>query len=133
MVTSKKAVVNPKNKKDNYCFVYATTIAIYRKEIGKHRDRISNKLLDYTEKLNWKGTDFPVSTSDYKKFQKLNENVALNVFFIPFNEEDIKNDIETMNVEQECISNKGFTRKIQVALLKISDGKKWHFLALKSE
>ena len=82
MVTSKKAVVNPKNKKDNYCFVYATTIAIYRKEIGKHRDRISNKLLDYTEKLNWNGTDFPVSTSDYKKFQKLNEDVALNVFFI---------------------------------------------------
>ena len=38
-----------------------------------------------------------------------------------------------MNVEQEYIFNKGFTGKIQVALLTISDGKKWHFLALKSE
>ena len=37
-----------------------------------------------------------------------------------------------MNVEQEYISKYNFTRKIQVALLKISDGKKWHFLALKS-
>ena len=100
---------------------------------GKHLDRISNKLLDYTEKLNWNGTDFPASTSDYKKFEKLNEDVALNVFFISFNEEDIKNDIETMNVEQEYIFNKGFTGKIQVALLTISHAKKGHFLALKSE
>ena len=38
-----------------------------------------------------------------------------------------------MNVEQECISNYNFTRKLQVALLKISDHKKWHLLALKSE
>ena len=36
-------------------------------------------------------------------------------------------------VEQEYTSNCNFTRKIQVALLKISDRKKWHFLALKSE
>ena len=125
----KKAVVNPKNKKDNYCFAYAPTIAIYHKEIGKHLDRISNELLDCTEKLNWNGTDFPASTSDYKKFKKLNKDIALNVFFIPFNEEDT----ETMNVEQEYISNYNVTRKIQVASLKISDGKKWHFLALKSE
>ena len=44
-VLAKKAVVNPKNKKDSYCFAYATTLAIYHREIGKHLDRISNKLL----------------------------------------------------------------------------------------
>ena len=83
MVTNKKkAVVNPKNKKDNYCFAYATTIAIYHKEIGKHLDRISNKLLDCTEKLNWEGIDFQASALDYKKFEKLNEDIALNVFFM---------------------------------------------------
>ena len=98
LLQNEKAVVNPKNKKDNYCFAYATTIAIYHKEIGKHLDRISNKLLDYIEKLNWNGIDFPASTSDYKKIEKVNEDIALNVFFIPFNEEDIKNDIKTMNV-----------------------------------
>ena len=38
-----------------------------------------------------------------------------------------------MNEEQEYISNYNFTRKIQVALLKISDSKNWHFLVLKSE
>ena len=35
----KKAVVNPKSKNDNFCFVYATTIAIYHKEIGKNPDK----------------------------------------------------------------------------------------------
>ena len=36
----KKATVNPKNNNDNFCFPYATTIAIYHKEIGSHPDRI---------------------------------------------------------------------------------------------
>ena len=31
---SKKAIVNPKYKKDNYCFTYAITIAIYHNENG---------------------------------------------------------------------------------------------------
>ena len=127
----KKAIVIPKNKNDNYCFAYAITIAIYHNEIGKNLNRISNKLLDCTDKLNWNRIDFPASTPDYKRFQKLNEDIALNV--IPFNKEDNDNGIETIDVEQEYISNFNFTRKKQVVLLKISNGKKWHFLALKSD
>ena len=30
---AKKATINPKNEKDNFCFAYAATIAIYHKEI----------------------------------------------------------------------------------------------------
>ena len=33
---SKKASINPKNMDDNYCFAYATAIAIYHKELGSH-------------------------------------------------------------------------------------------------
>ena len=127
----RKAIVNPKYKNDNYCFAYAITIAIYHNEIGKNLNRISNKLLDCTDKLNWNRIDFPASTPDYKRFQKLNEDIALNV--IPFNKEDNDNGIETIDVEQEYISNFNFTRKKQVVLLKISNGKKRHFLALKSD
>ena len=50
--------------------------------------------------------------------------------YVPFNEE-INEDI--IDVRPEYISKFNFTRKIQVVLLKISDGEKWHFLALKSE
>ena len=46
-IENKKATINPKNTKDNYCFVYATTIALYHKEIGRNLDRISSKLLKY--------------------------------------------------------------------------------------
>ena len=77
---AKKAVVNPKNKKDNCCFAYATTIAIYHKEIGRDLDRISNKLLDCTEKLEWDGIDFSASVSDFKKFEKLKEGIAKCLF-----------------------------------------------------
>ena len=53
--------------------------------------------------------------------------------YIPFNKEGNDNSIETIDVEQECISNFSFTRKKQVVLLRISNGKKWYFLALKSD
>ena len=122
---AKKATINPKNKNDNYCFAYATTIAIYHKEIGNHLDRISSKLLEYTYKLDWNGIDFPASTPDYKRFEKYNEDIALNILYVP-NEENI-------DVRPEYISKFNFTSKKQVVLLKISNGEKWQFLALKSE
>ena len=130
----KKAIVNPKNKNDNYCFAYAITIVIYHNEIGKNLNRISNNLLDCTDKLNWNGIDFPASIPDYKRSEKLNEDIALNVMYIPFNKEDNDNVIKAIDMEQEYISNFNFTKKKQqVLLLKISNNKKWHFLALKSD
>ena len=123
---AKKATINPKNKNDNYCFAYATTIAIYHKEIGSHLYRISSKLLEYTYKLDWNGIDFSASTPDCKRFEKYNEDIALNILYVPFGEENI-------DVRPEYISKFYFTRKNQVVLLKISNGEIWHFLALKSE
>ena len=54
--------------------------------------------------------------------------------YIPFNKEKGTVGDEVFNILPEYISDFNFTRKIQVVLLKISDGKKWHFLAaLKDE
>ena len=108
----KKAVINPKNKKDNYCFAYAVTIAIYHEKIGENLDRISNNLIKYTEKFDWNGIDFPASAPDYKRFEKLNEDIALNVMYVPFNEEDEDNDKETIDVLQEYISDFNFISSI---------------------
>ena len=124
-----KAVVNPKSKNDNFCFVYATIIAIYHKEIGKNPDRTSSKLLEHAYKLDWNGIEFTASAPDYKRFEKFNEDIALNIFYVPFLHEDERES----DVRPEYISKFNFTRKIPVVLLKISDGDKWHFLALKSE
>ena len=127
---NKKAAINPKNMKANYCFAYAVTIAIFHKEIGSNLDRISNRLLKYTEKLDWNGIDFLASTSDYKRFEKVNEDITLNSLYVAFNEKDKK---ESVDVLPEYVSKFNFTRKKQVLLLKVSNGNKWHFLALKSE
>ena len=83
-----KSVVNPKNKNGNFCFVYATTIAIYHKEIGENPDKISSKLLEHTYKLDWNGIEFPASTPDSKRFEKFNEDLALNILYVPFVDED---------------------------------------------
>ena len=120
---AKKATINPKNKSDNFCFAYAAAIAIYHKNLN----RISNKLIEYVEKLDWNGIDFPASTPDYKRFEKNNEDIALDILYVP-------SDNEIIDVYPEYISKFNFTRKNQIVILKISDGsEKWHILALKSE
>ena len=87
-------------------------------------DRISSKLIEYTSKFDWNRIKFPSSSPDYQRFERFNDHIALNISFVPFNEQDIK---------PEYVSKHNFTRKVQISLLKITDGEgKWHFLALKS-
>ena len=122
---NKGATINPQNTKDNYCFMYAVTIALNHKEIGKNLDRISQKLIEHIPKNNWDYIDFPATISDYKIFEKNNEDIALNILYVPNNTEEIR---------PEYISKYNFDRKNQVTLLKITDGKgTWHFLSLKSD
>ena len=121
---SKKATINPKNTHGVYCFMHAITIALYHNELGTNPERISKKLLAYAQKFNWHEIDFPACFADYAIFEKLNEDIALNVLYVPFNE---------VNICPEYISKRNFTTKNQITLLKITDeSDKWHFLALPS-
>ena len=64
---NKGATINPQNTKDNYCFLYAVTIALnHRKNPGC----ISKKLLKHIPKHNWDYIDFPASIPDYKIFER---------------------------------------------------------------
>ena len=104
--------------------MYAVTIAIFNKEFGKNPGRISQNLRLYSDIFHWYDINFPAYYKDYETFERLNSDVALNILYIPFEEE---------NVLPEYISNRYFDKKDQVMLLKISDGKgKWYFLALPS-
>ena len=94
------------------CFMYAITIALYYKKLGTNPERISKKLHAYSQKFNWHEIDFPACFVDYAIFQKLNEDIALNVLYIPFNE---------VNICPEYISKGNFTTKNQIILLKITD------------
>ena len=62
---SKKVTINPKNTNDVYCFMYATTIALYHDQLGTNPERITQKLSIYTQSFNWHEIDFPASYEDY--------------------------------------------------------------------
>ena len=85
------------------------TIALYHNELGTNPERITKKLIAYAQKFNWHEIDFPASFQDYVIFEKLNEDVALNVLYLPFNE---------VNICPEYISKRNFSTKNQVTLLK---------------
>ena len=121
---NKKCTINPKNENDVYCFMYSITAGLYHDEIGKNVERISKKLMQYANKINWHNIDFPASYEDYVLFEQLNSDIALNILYVPFGKR---------NVCPEYISKHNFTAKNQVTLLKITDDKgNWHFLALPS-
>ena len=80
--------------------------------------------MNNVSKLNWSHIDFPASYKDYAIFEKLNEDIALNVLYVPFNQKPIYS---------EYISSRNYSAKKQITLLKVTDNKeKWHFLALPS-
>ena len=62
---NKKATINPKNK-DNKCFQYALTVALNYEQMKDHPERIS-KIKPFIDQYNWKDTDFPSHSKDWKK------------------------------------------------------------------
>ena len=86
----------------------------------KHPERIS-KLKPYINKYNWEGIDFPAGPKEWKKFERNNKTIALNILFIPHN---------TKTIRVAYRSEHNNKRKKQVILLMITDGKKWHFLPI---
>ena len=67
---------------------------------------------------------FSAGIKDWKKFEKSNETIALNILQVPRGER---------NIVYVYKSKHNHTRKNQVVLLMITDGEKWHYTALKSE
>ena len=58
-----------------------------------------------------------------KKFQSNNKSIALNILYVPHNSKEIRHGYKS-----KCNLN----RENQVILLMITDGEKWHYLAVKS-
>ena len=116
----KKSTVNQKNN-DNKCFQYAVTLALNIDKINDHPERIS-KIKPFIEKYNWKDIDFPSTSKDWKKFE-LNNEVALNILYVPHG---------TKKIEIAYKSKHNLTREKQVILLMISNGENWYYLIVKN-
>ena len=84
---NKKSTINPKNN-DYKCFQYAVTLALNLDKINTNSQIIS-KIKPLIEEYNWKDTDFPSTSKDWKKFE-LNNEVALNILYVPHNTKKIE-------------------------------------------
>ena len=73
----KKATINPKNT-DDKCFQYPVTIALNYREIKRNPERVSN-IKPFINKYNWKGINYPTKIDDWKRFEKNNPTIALNI------------------------------------------------------
>ena len=126
-ILNKRATINPKNK-DNKCFQYSITVALNHQNIENHPERISN-IKPFIDQYNWEGIDFPSGIKDWKKFERNNKTIALNILFVPHNE-------KTINLAYKSKYNR--KRENQVVLLMITNSEqsneadKWHYIALKS-
>ena len=118
---NKKAATNPKNN-DNNCFQYTLTVAWSYHNIRKKPQRKS-KIKPFINQYDWKKIDFPSNKKDWKKSELDNKTIALNILFVPYNTEEIRLAYK---------SKHNFKRENQVILLMITDGKKLHYLTVKS-
>ena len=70
-----------------------------------------------------KDIDFPSHSKIWKKFESEHKSVALNILYVPHNTEKIRHAYK---------SKYNLASENQVILLMITDGEKWHYLAVKS-
>ena len=79
-----RATITPKNG-DNKRFQYSITVALHHQDIENHPERITN-IGPHNGLYNWEGIEFPAGIKDWKRFERNNKTIALNILFVPHNE-----------------------------------------------
>ena len=72
----KEAIINGDNDFQN-----ALDDALNYQNIERDPQRIS-KIKPYINKYNWEGIEFLAGSKDWKKFERNNKTITLNIFFI---------------------------------------------------
>ena len=120
---NKKSTLDPHNKKDNWCFLFAIVLALNYQSISNNPQRVNN-LMPFIPNYNWDNIEFPAGFKEYTIFERDNCDIALNILYVPHKTQDIR---------PASISKHNKTRNIQANLLMITDGYgNWHYLAIKS-
>ena len=145
-IQNKRVTINPKITKDNNCFLYAITAALNYQNIDHHSERIS-KLKPFINNSNWKGIEFPSHSKDWRKFECNNKTIALNMLYVSYNKEQIKQTYTSKQDKEQTKQDKEQIKQIRQAyiskhndkhvnqeiLLMIADEvSNWHYLAAKS-
>ena len=120
-IIKKKATINVEND-DDKCFQCSVTVALDYDEIGNLRQSV-NKVKSFIDQYNRKDINFQSHVDDWKKFALNNKSIALNVLYVAEGEKTIRHAYK---------SKYNLTCENQVILLMITDGKKWHYLTVRS-
>ena len=127
---NKEGTINPINKKYNKCFQYVVTIALYHEEMKKDLQIIAT-IKPLTGKCNWEGIGYPPEKylisiwhpsekypskkDDWKKFEKNNLTIALNVLYT-----------KNLKIYYAYASKHNSNCEKQVIILMIPNGKRWY-------
>ena len=120
-IKNKKLTINPKDN-EYMCFQHAVTVALNHDKINRDHQRVS-KIRPFIDQYNWNDIDFPSTSKDWKKVELNNESIALNILYVPH---------KTGKIHLPYKSKHNLTPEKQVILLMITDGEKWHYLAVKN-
>ena len=63
------------------CFQCAATVALNHEEIGRNPQK-NIKINPFINKYNWKKINYLTGKDDWKKFEKINPIIFLNVFYV---------------------------------------------------
>ena len=119
MDKNKKPTISSINKKNTRCFQYALIVTLNYEEIKKDPQKIT-KLKPFINKCNLEGINFPSEKDDWKKFEKNNITIALNVFYA-----------KKEKIYPAYVSKHNSNREKQVILLMIPNRKECHHLPVK--
>ena len=122
-ISVKKATINPKNTKDDFCFAYSIVASIHNNEIDHNLNRIIN-LKPFINKYNWNSINFSTEQKDWDRFERNNKDVALNIL----SAHSTKKKIYIVRT-----SKHNNARKHKVILLIISyKDNNWHYICVKN-
>jgi hypothetical protein len=123
-IMNTQACINIKNK-DNCCFKWSILSALHPAE--EHTDRLIN-YKPYENTLDFSSLEYPVSIEQITKFEKLNENIIINVFQISENKKEIEPlRIKSFDTQQPIDENKTL-----INLLLFSEKNKSHYVWIKN-
>ena len=123
-ISTKKAVINMKNN-DDQCFKWSVVRAL--NPVEKNSERTTKELKDQSERLDCSGLKFPVKLDQIVIFEKLNPQIAINVFGF---EDKVVYPLRLSKRKSE--QRERSENEQTINLLLISDGEKQHYCLIKS-
>ena len=117
-LAGKHAIINVKNVKDNECFKWAVTSAVFPRK--KNMQRLNGEMRENATRLNWAGIDFPTPTCQIATFER-NNPYSINVY-----------QCNGENVERVRSSEEHANDKQCINLMLLTKGSNTHYCWIKN-